>query len=149
MNKINLKNKWALICESTSIDSGTNLISLFKTIDEITITPPQTPLPKLPSDGVVIPLPHQLVAVWAREGNLSEELKVKARILLRDSSEIPLLEQEIEMFFEKGKSYLRSIVSLNALKFKSAGDYRYEIEPIDEKVKGQKAIAEFSLKIKS
>jgi len=147
MKKINIQNKWALICSHTSVDMNTNLLSIFNVIEEVTINRSNNPLPELPKDGFVVPMQHEFVSFWSRDISESDgDLKIKAKLKLFDPKKELLQEQDLEIFFEKGKKSLRCIIKIGAIKVRASGEYTYEIDVYDENVSPIKVDTQVNIK---
>ena len=145
--KIKIENKWALICEHTSIDINTNLLSTFNIIDELTINPPQKPLPQLPPEGFSIPARHEFASLWSRDAkSIHDALKIKAKLKLFTPGDSVPAEHDIEINFEKGKANLRLVMKFDGIKVKVPGEYRCEIVINDDQVQTVKATAGFIVK---
>jgi hypothetical protein len=149
MKKTNIKNRWIVLCEQSSVDINTNHLSLFRTIEEININSPKQPLPVLPPEGVSAVFPHELVAVWSRYPEITEnDLDVVAKLRLCDPNGGVLHEQDIKMTFQKGKQNLRTLIKFDQFKFKTAGEYRYELELVSDNVNKIKADVSFVVVLK-
>jgi len=80
-----MKNIWSIICEKSSIDAKTNLLSLFNCIEEVQLMIDKDKMPK--SDKLAIPFNLQLISFWTIE----------------DSSKDNLAEIKIDLVDPKGK----------------------------------------------
>ena len=72
-----MKNIWSIICEKSSIDSETHILSIFNCIEEMKIEVNKEKMPQ--SDKLIIPVSFQLISLWhvkdsAKENNL--EVKI-------------------------------------------------------------------------
>lgn len=142
---MNIKNKMCFVCASSLIDVNSNLLSVHNFIDEITITPPDKSLPELPPDGIFLGFQHELVSIWSRDIDLSENFSKKGVLRLFDPQNSELLNREVELIFQKDKPTLRFIVKFDGLKIKTLGKYRYQIKL--EGKGGEIAEADFLVKV--
>lgn len=77
---------WAVLCERSVIDRDTNMVSLINVLEEMTMAvqpPPEAPDASLPQ--AVIPVPIELVTLWARsDEKIPERGRYRVRLLLPD-----------------------------------------------------------------
>lgn len=133
MKQTNVKSIWAILCQESSIDAGTNNVSLFKILEEITFGLNMEELDKLknnpkfdPTKPIVLPFSSQLVILWK---NLSknESFEFPVKIILKDPNEIILQEISNNFLFQKGKERLRTVISINGIPLTKPGEYTYSI----------------------
>lgn len=75
-----VKHIWTVLCSSSSIDRASNTISLFNVVEQLTAS-------ELPIEWpVVIPLPLQIVTLWARL-NPDEPAMAEAQLTLEKPNE--------------------------------------------------------------
>ena len=75
-----MKNVWSIICEKSSIDSKTNLLSLFNCVEEIKLEIDKDKIPK--TEKLIIPVNFQLISLWAIENTEKESiLEIKVEII--------------------------------------------------------------------
>ena len=103
MKQTNVKSIWAILCQESSVDAGTNNVSLFKILEEITFGLNMEELDKLknnpkfdPTKPITLPFSSQLVILWK---NLSknENFEFPVKIILKDPNQ--KLSQEISLNF--------------------------------------------------
>ncbi len=60
-----MKHIWTVLCQNSSVDSSTNLLSIFNCLDELTVEIDRSKAPKI--DELIIPFGAQLISLWAIE----------------------------------------------------------------------------------
>lgn len=119
-----MKNVWSIICEKFSVDSQTNLLSLFNCIEEMTLEIDKTKMPK--SEKLVIPVNVQLVSLWTIE-NFTKENVLEIKVELIDPQGKTLNEFSNTLKSKKGDKRLRSITSIQGMPITEGGRYYYRI----------------------
>lgn len=119
-----MKNIWSIICEKSSIDAQTNLISLFNCVEEIQLTIDKEKMPK--SDKLVIPFSLQLISFWTIEDSSKDNL-AEIKIDLVDPSGKILNEFPVILKAKKGEKRLRSITNMQGIQITEGGRYYYKI----------------------
>ena len=143
-NKI-ITNKWSLVCQGSSVEAVTNLLSIYKVVDEVTVHPPKGPISELPKDGISVLFPHEFLSFWTRDTEDLAEMKTKAEVNLIAPNKEILFHKDVDLVFQKDKPNLRFIVKSEALKIKIVGEYHYEMKVfIDNKT----IVAEASFVVK-
>ncbi len=116
-----IRNVWAVLCRSASIDQGTNALSLFELIEELECI---TNAPELPA---ILPLQMCAVSGWTR-AEPSEPAKAQVRVCIfaPDGSDcIPLLPQIVDLTnHERG----RLVAKIGGLSYKGEGTYECGVE---------------------
>jgi len=119
-----MKNIWSIICEKSSIDAQTNLLSLFNCIEEIQLTIDKDKMPK--SDKLVIPFNLQLISFWTIEDGTKDN-SVEIKIDLIDPKGKVLNEFPVTLKAKKGEKRLRSITNIQGVQITEGGRYCYRI----------------------
>ena len=116
-----IRNVWAILCRSTSIDQGTNALSLFELIEDLECITNALELP------TILPLQMSVVSGWIR-ADPSEPTKgqVRVRIFAPDGSDcIPLLPQLVDLTkHERG----RLVAKIGGMRYKGEGTYECGVE---------------------
>ncbi len=119
-----MKNIWSIICEKSSVDSQTNLLSLFNCIEEIQLTIDKANMPK--SDKLVIPFNLQFISFWIIEDDTKDN-SVEAKISLIDPKGNILNEFPVTLKAKKGEKRLRNITNMQGMQITEGGRYCYRI----------------------
>ncbi len=119
-----MKNIWSIICERSSIDSQTNLLSLFNCIEEVKLEIDKTKMPK--SDKLVIPVNFQLISLWVIE-DYTKENTSEIKIEFIDPRGKVLNEFLNTLKAKKGEKRLRSIINIQGVQITEGGRYYYRI----------------------
>jgi|AntAceMinimDraft_18_1070375.scaffolds.fasta_scaffold89650_2 hypothetical protein len=119
-----MKNVWSIICEKSSIDSQTNLLSLFNCIEEMKLEIDKNKMPK--TDKLVIPVNFQLISLWTIENHAKENmLEIKVEFI--DPKGRILNEFPNTLKSKKGDKRLRSITNIQGMQITEGGRYYYRI----------------------
>jgi len=119
-----MKNVWSIICEKSSIDSQTNVLSLFNCIEEMNIDIDKTKMPQ--SDKIIIPVNFQLISLW-RVDDSAKENTMDVKMELIDPSGQVLNESLNTLVTKKGEKRLRSVINIQGLQVTDSGVYYYKI----------------------
>jgi hypothetical protein len=119
-----MKNVWSIICEKSSIDSQTNLLSLFNCIEEMKLEIDKSKMPK--SDKIVIPVNLQLISLWIID-DFSKENTLDIKLELIDPAGKALNEFSNTLKSKKGDKRLRSITNIQGIQITESGRYYYRI----------------------
>jgi hypothetical protein len=119
-----MKNIWSIICEKSSIDAQTNLLSLFNCIEEVQLMIDKEKMPK--SDKLVIPFNLQLISFWTIEDDTKDN-SVETKIDLVDPKGKILNEFPVTLKAKKGEKRLRSVTNMQGMQITEGGRYCYRI----------------------
>jgi len=119
-----MKHIWSLICERSSIDSQTNLLSIFNCIEEVSLEIDKTKIPD--GDKLVVPANIQLISLWTSE-NFTEENSTEIKVEFIDPNGKILTEFINVLKTKKGEKRLRSLVGMQGLQVTDGGRYYYKI----------------------
>lgn len=119
-----MKNIWSIICEKSSIDSQTNLLSLFNCIEEIKLEIDKTKMPK--SDKIVIPASLQLISFWIIE-EPAKENSADIKVNFVDPKGNVLNEFVKTLKTKKNEKRLRSVINIQGIPITDSGRYYYKI----------------------
>jgi len=119
-----MKNVWSIICEKSSIDSQTNLLSLFNCIEEVKLEIDKNKMPK--TDKLVIPVSFQLISLWTIEKYTKENM-FEIKVELIDPKGKALSEFPNTLKSKKGDKRLRSITNIQGMQITEGGRYHYRI----------------------
>ncbi len=119
-----MKNIWSIICEKSSIDAQTNLLSLFNCIEEVQLMIDRKKMSK--NDKLVIPFNLQLISFWTIEDDTRENL-AEIKIDLVDPKGEVLNEFSVGLKAKKGEKRLRSITNMQGIQITEGGRYYYRI----------------------
>ncbi len=119
-----MKNVWSIICNNSSIDSQTNLLSLFNCIEEMKLEIDKSKMPK--SDKIIIPVNLQLISFWTIDDFLKENTS-DIKLELIDPTGKILNEFFNTLKSKKGDKRLRSITNIQGIQITESGRYFYRI----------------------
>ncbi len=119
-----MKNIWSIICEKSSVDSQTNLLSLFSCIEEVKLEIDKTKMPK--GDKIVIPASFQLVSFWAIE-DPAKENSTEMKVDFVDPKGKILNEFKNVLKAKKGIKRMRNITNIQGVPITESGRYYYRV----------------------
>lgn len=153
MKKNNVQPIWSILCQESSIDSGSNNISLFKVLEEIKFSINTKDLDNLknnpkfdPKKPIVLPFPAQMVILWKNLSN-KPTFTFPIKIILKDPDAKIIQEIKNEFKFQDGKERLRSIISIEAIPVTKSGEYTYHITTKQSDDENYKEVDSIPLKI--
>lgn len=153
--KKNIQLIWSILCQESSIDANTNVISLFKVLEEIKVNINSEGLDKLknnptfdPTKPIHLPITSQLVILWKNLSNESN-LKFPIKIVLKDPNKKIIQEINKNAMFQKNKERLRVIISMNGFPFTKSGEYTYFIMTKQTKDDSFKEVGSIPIKVNS
>jgi len=117
-----MKNVWSIICEKSSVDAQTNLLSLFNCIEEMKLEIDKTKMAE--NNKVVIPVNLQLISFWTID-DYTKEHSSEIKIELVDPKGKILNEFKNTLKSNKGNKRLRSITNLQGVPVTESGKYYY------------------------
>lgn len=135
-----MKHIWSVLCENSSIDSETNVISLFRCIEQLDITLPKGLTKK------VAPISFELVHLW-HTSKTNQDRNFEVRIELYDPENKKINEFPGYFTFPKNKRRMRTRMVMKGLPVTSMGEYTFKIGLKEEGQKQYKEVAEIPLDI--
>jgi hypothetical protein len=139
-----MKHIWTVLCQKSSIDNETNLLSLFNCVEELSLIIDKT---KAPRGNLVIPIEFQLVSFWTVENsNKDNTLEMKGELI--DSNGKILNKFENKFNIKKGISRFRNRTNFQGLPITEAGRYIIKMMQKNEDKKEFEIVTELPLDIK-
>lgn len=139
-----MKHIWSILCQKSSVDKESNLISLFDCVEEISLVIDQTKAPK--DDKLIVPIEFQLVSFWVFEKiNKTKDNVLEMKIELLDPDKKLLGRFENKFKVKKGSTRFRSRISIKGLRITKNGRYTFKVRGKGEGEKGHKVVAELPL----
>lgn len=140
-----MKHIWSILCQNSSVDSNTNLLSLFNCVEELSLVIEKDKMPK--DDNLVIPIGFQLVNFWTTEnGNAKSILDIKLEIFDPEEKLLGTFDKDFDV--PGGVARFRSILSINGIKVTKEGRYIIKVQQKESNGKKFKVVAELPLDIK-
>lgn len=119
-----MENVWAIICEKSSIDSQSNLLSLFNCIEEIKIEIDKEKMPQ--NDKIIIPINLQIISLWLVK-DFTKDNSCEIKLELIDPAGKALNEFINVLQVAKGEKRMRNITNVQGLQITEEGRYYYKI----------------------
>lgn len=140
-----MKHIWTILCQNSSVDSSTNLLSIFNCLDELTLEIDRSKAPK--TDELIIPLGAQLISLWTIEDrNKDNVLETRVEILDPNGSSLGKFDKKIDV--EKDILRFRTIMNIQQIKITKEGRYVVKIQQKKEGEKDFSTVSELPLDIK-
>ena len=140
-----MKHIWTVLCQNSSVDSDTNLLSIFNCLEELAIKIDRKKAPKI--DELVIPIGAQLISFWSIENqNQDNILEISVEILDPDGKLLNKFDQKIDI--KRGPLRFRNILKIQGIKITKEGRYIIKMTHKKKEDKDFKVVAELPLDIK-
>lgn len=131
-----IKHNWSVLCDSSSIDSETNRVSLFNVLDTLTIVGD-------PGDVQGIPIRFEIFSMWENTIDTPSEGVMRLIAIDPNGETRSPLEVRIDL---TSSHFHRSRIQIQGLKLSGPGRYVFRIEYKDED-KDWKSVAELPILI--
>lgn len=140
-----MKHIWTILCQNSSVDSNTNLLSIFNCLEKLTLTIDKNKAPK--TEELVISLGAQLISFWAIENqNKDNVLEVRVEMLDPNGKSLNKSDQKIDV--KKGTERFRNIMNIQQIKITKEGRYTVRMQQKKERGGDFNVVAELPLDIK-
>lgn len=118
-----MKHIWTILCQKSSIDFESNLLSLFNNAEELSLTIDKS---KAPSDNLVVPIELQLVSYWtAEDANKENILDLRGELLDPENKTLTTFENKFEI--KKGITRFRNRTNILSLPITKSGRYIFKM----------------------
>lgn len=139
-----MKHIWTVLCQKSSIDIETNLLSLFNCVEELSLIIDKT---KAPKGDLVIPIEFQLVSFWTVENsNKDNVLEMKGELIDPNGKTLNKFENKFNI--KKGVLRFRNRTNFQGLPITEAGRYIIRMMQKNEGKKEFEIVTELPLDIK-
>lgn len=137
-----MKHIWSIICEKSSIDFETNLLSIFSCLEELKLVIDETQLSK--TEKLIIPVNFQIVSFWSIEDSSRDSsLEIKGELV--DPQGTVLNEFQNTLQVKAGVKRFRNRTNIQGLPVTKSGRYYFKIS--QKKESKFKLVAELPLDI--
>ena len=140
-----MKHIWSILCQKSSIDVETNLLSLFECVEELSLVINQDKVSK--TNKQIVPLQFQIVSFWTIEDTKEDDI-LEVKISLLDPDKKLLSNFENKFNIKKGILRFRNRINIKGLPITQEGRYIFKISQRTKDEKEYKEIAELPLDIK-
>ncbi len=137
-----MKHIWTVICQNSSIDKETNLLSMFDCIEELSLEINKI---KSSKSNLSIPIKFDIVSFWIIE-NPEKENTLEIAIEILDPNKKLLHRLENKFDVKKGALRFRNRIHMQGLPITEAG--RYIIKIMQKNKKDLKTVTELPLDVK-
>lgn len=140
---------WSVLCKKASIDSITNVVSLFEVIEKLTIT--QNHGVSIPVDAslesFVMPLDFEVVTLISNITKKDRKPFIKIELLNSQNEKMGEIENQMEVTPKEATS-LRSRVLFNTIQIKGEGVYMFKVSLKATKEEKFEEVARIPLEVK-
>ena len=137
-----MRHIWSIICEKSSIDFESNLLSMFNCVEEMKLAIDKTKIPK--NGRLVIPVNFQVISFWSIENsNKENSTEIKGEII--DPKGVVLNEFKNTLKTKKGIKRFRNRTNIQGMPITENGRYYFKIS--QKKDNKFKVVAELPLDI--
>lgn len=152
-----MKHIWSVLCQKSSIDSETNLLSLFSCVEQVEIAADKIPDKQ---EKIVLPVQFELIGFWTID-HPEQDNSLEFKVVILDPTGKELHAYTMNYQIKKGNIRFRNRVKfpnmpisgegryLFQISQKKAGSKKYEIEselPVDVKISYKMLIKDISSK---
>jgi len=142
-----MKHIWTVLCQNSSIDKETNLLSMFSCVEQLNIKIDRAKVKNIDKLGIPININIQLISYWLIENpNEDNVLRIKLELLDPEGKLINAFPREINI--KKGPLRFRNIINIKGIKIKKEGRYIFKMTHRGDNDKNFKTVAESPLDIK-
>lgn len=139
-----MKHIWTILCEKSSVDSKTNLLSIFNCIEELSIVIDKI---KAPKGDTVLPIEFQLISFWTVK-NTGKKNVLEFQVEIIDPKGYSLNRFSNKFDIKEGVLRQRSITNIKGFKITEAGRYIIRVMQKQKGKKEFKIVAELPLDVK-
>jgi hypothetical protein len=123
-----MKHIWSVLCQKSSINVNTNLLSLFSCVEELSLTLENTEALK---NNLVIQTEFQLVSFWAREqAEIEESLEIEGELVDAQGKILNKFDNNFPV--KKGVLRFRNRTNIQGLPITGPGRYHLRLKQKDE-----------------
>ena len=137
-----MKHVWSILCQQSSIDQETNLISLFNAIEELNINLDKA---NALENNLLISVQLQLVSYWVREEALAEETLTIRTELVNPEGKV-LNSFDNKLIIKSGILRFRHRNNIQGLTISGPG--RYHLRVVEIKASKEMILTELPLDVK-
>ncbi len=116
----NMQHIWSILCQKSSIDFETNLVSLFECIEEVNLVFNGTK--EANSEKIVVPVNWQLVNYWVVEEGNEKELEIRIDFINPQGDVFNTFENKIDL--QENIKRFRSRTNINGFEVTKSGRYK-------------------------
>jgi hypothetical protein len=121
-----MEHIWTILCNSTSVDRDTNMLSIFNILEQIRFSG-EFPLEE--TQRILLNIPFQVVTLWEPSGDNETEVS-KAKLCFISPKGEMLSEEEYDVVFEQSQKF-RRIIRMFGIPYVENGTYHFEVRVSD------------------
>ncbi|MDA2922725.1 hypothetical protein MYX07_05690 [Patescibacteria group bacterium AH-259-L07] len=140
-----MKHIWSVLCQKSSVDIESNLLSLFDCVEEVNFVVDKTNA--LKDDKLVIPIEFQLVSFWIIE-DVDKDNVLEIKIELLDPHKKILNHFKNKFNIKKGILRFRNRTKIKGLPVTEEGRYTFRVKQKVRDGENYKVATELPLDIK-
>ena len=122
----NFQHIWSVVCQESSIDATSNILSLFKILEKIDVNiKEETPFDA--KKPLAVPFNFEVVSYW-RKLVSDKPVEGEAKVAIYSSNGIELASVPIKFQIPANAKSSRTIVKINGLPIVGSGEYKVEVQ---------------------
>lgn len=138
-----IRNVWAIVAQSSSVDLDRNSLSLFDIVEEISFQ-----IPGILPENAVFPINLQLVSLWERD-EIGTDTELKVKTILKDPKNKILVGVEGLIKMKPQHKRFRYRNQFQGMPITGSGAYKYEILSLEpDKTGGKELLASAGIEVK-
>lgn len=124
--KTSLKHIWTILCQKSSVDANSNILSLFEILEKIDISLDKS-APKL-QEGQAFAMPFHLeiVSYWRKTSNKTARGEIQFVFFSPEKQELGKLPVEIDI--AENLQATRVLAKMDGMKFTKSGEYTVQVQ---------------------
>jgi hypothetical protein len=123
--KNTIKHIWTVICQKSSVDANSNILSLFEILEKININID----PKAPNyeEGKILGIPFnfEIISYWKKT---TQQSSGEGKIIILSPEKKELNSFPLEIKIPESLNSMRLIIKMDGLKFTTSGEYKVEVQ---------------------
>lgn len=140
-----MKHIWSILCQKSSIDFESNLLSLFDCVEEMNLVLDKEKVSN--NDKMIIPAEFQLVSFWAvQDSSDTNSLEMKGELVDPDNQVLNTFSNSFVI--KKGISRFRNRTNIQGLPVTKEGRYYFKVWQRSNNEKDFKLVSELPIDIK-
>lgn len=126
-----MKHIWSLLCEKVIVDSETNNLTLFNTLEQVALTIPAADFKEGVKKGAVAAFPSEVVSLWSRDASDTQSKEeINLLIEVYDPENAKIGEHQRKIDIAEGIKRIRTRTYMGGVKITKNGTYLFKVKQI-------------------
>lgn len=137
-----MKHIWTVLCQSSSTDTETKLLSIFNCLEALNMEVDKTKL--TPGNKIMTPISFQMISFWSLEDfDKASRLEIRVELVSPEGEILNKFEKEYEV--KKGTKRFRNSINFNGLTVVGSGRYIMRVNQKNMSSKKFEVVSEIPL----